>query len=80
MPSGKETTGSDVDVLIVGNVRFSEVVHALYSAQDTLRREVNPKVFSEEEWKQLLENNESFVKEVLNKPRLFILGTEHEPG
>ena len=80
MASGKESTGSDVDVLIVGNVSFSEVVQALYDAQDTLRREINPKVFSREEWKQMYELNKSFVKEVLSKPRLFIVGTENELG
>lgn len=80
MASGKETTGSDVDVLIIGNVSFSEVVGALYGAQDTLRREINPKVYSREEWMQMNDINESFVKEVLSKPKLFILGTEHELG
>ena len=78
--SGTETTGSDVDVLIVGDVSFSEVVQALYDTQDTLGREVNPKIFSQEEWKQMHELNESFIKEVLSKPKLFIVGTENEPG
>lgn len=80
MASGKESAGSDVDILIVGNVSFSEAVETLYPVQNTLRREVNPKVFNREEWKQMHEINESFVKEVLSKPKLFIIGTEHELG
>ena len=78
--SGKETAGSDVDVLIIGNVSFSEVVNALYNTQEVLRREVNPKIFSKEEWMQMREINDLFIKEVLSKPKLFIVGGENELG
>jgi predicted nucleotidyltransferase len=80
MASGKETASSDVDVLIVGDASFSEVVSALYSAQDVLQREINPKIFNREEWIQMREQNDAFVKEVLSKPRLIIMGSENEPG
>lgn len=80
MASGKENTGSDVDVLIIGNVSFAEVVKAVYGTQESLRREVNPKVFSQEEWMHMLEINDSFIKEVLSKPKLFIVGGENELG
>ena len=80
MASGKETAGSDVDVLIVGSVGFAEVAKALYDTQDTLRREVNPKVFSKEEWMRMREKNDAFIKEVLGRPRLLILGVDDEPG
>jgi predicted nucleotidyltransferase len=80
MASGKENTGSDVDVLIIGNVSFAEVVKAVYGTQESLRREVNPKVFSQEEWMHMLEVNDSFIKEVLSKPKLFIVGGENELG
>lgn len=80
MASGKENTGSDVDVMVIGNVSFAEVVQALYGTQESLRREVNPKVFSQEEWTQMREKNDSFVKEVLSKPRLFLVGDDNEFG
>jgi len=80
MASGKETASSDVDVLIVGDVTFSEIVSALYSTQDVLRREINPKIFSREEWIQMQKKNDPFVKEVLSQPRLIIMGSENEPG
>jgi predicted nucleotidyltransferase len=80
MASGKENTGSDVDVLIIGNVSFAEVVKAVYGTQESLRREVNPKVFSQEEWMHMLEISDSFIKEVLSKPKLFIVGGENELG
>ena len=39
---GDEPAGSDLDLMIVGTARFSEVVGALAPAQDALRRELNP--------------------------------------
>jgi hypothetical protein len=43
--NGKPGPDSDVDVLIVGDVSFGEVVSALRPAQDQLAREVNPSVY-----------------------------------
>ena len=80
LAAGKEITGSDVDVLVIGDVTFSEVANALYPAQDLLQREVNPKVYSKEEWKQMEENKDAFVKEIAAKPKLFILGTSDDFG
>ncbi len=80
MASGQEGSGSDVDVLLVGDVGYSEVVKALYPTQKTVGREINPKVFSEEEWKQMSINKDAFVKELQAKPKLFVVGMSDEPG
>ena len=80
MASGKETAGSDVDLLVIGDVGFTEVVRAVYSAQEVLGREINPKVYSKKEWNQMLKNKDAFIKEVLGKPKLFIAGSEDELG
>ncbi len=75
----KKTSGI-VDVLVVGNVCFSDVAKALYGSQTALRREVSPKIFSKEEWIQMRENDDLFVRELLSKPRLLIVGSENEHG
>jgi predicted nucleotidyltransferase len=80
MASGKEAAGSDVDLLVIGDVGFTEVARAIYSAQEVLGREINPKVYSKEEWNQMLKNKDAFIKEVLKKPKLFITGSEDELG
>ena len=80
MASGQEAAGSDVDLLVIGDVGFTEVVRAVYSAQEVLGREINPKVYSKEEWNQMLKNKDAFIKEVLKKPKLFITGSEDELG
>jgi len=76
--SGKETSASDIDVLIIGNVEFSETIKALYSVQEKLRREINPKIVRKEEWIQMLNNKDAFVKELLSKPRMDVIGDDNE--
>lgn len=72
--SGTGNTGSDIDVLIIGDVDFSEVVTALYPTQAILKRETNPKLYTVDEWKKLVHNNNAFVQQILKKPKLFIAG------
>lgn len=76
--SGKETAGSDVDLLIVGDVSFGDVIKALYPTQETLGREVNPKVYSEIEWSRIKKNGEAFIKEIMKKDKLFLVGSINE--
>ena len=75
---GEQNSNSDVDIMLIGSISFGDAVQALYSIQATLQRELNPVVYSVEEFKRRFENNDSFIKEVLAKPKLFIIGTEHE--
>ena len=73
-----ETTHSDVDVLVMGEVTFGQVVNALYDAQTVLGREINPKVMTREEWQAKQREGNAFVTELLKKPKLFVVGTEHD--
>ncbi len=80
LASGKETAGSDVDLMIIGDVGFSEAVNALYPVQEVLGREVNPKIYRSDEWAGLHQAGDAFVREVLAKPRLDVMGGKGEPG
>jgi len=78
MARGTETTGSDVDLLVIGEVDFGSIVDALHAAQQQLGREINPKVFSVHEWKAKLRSKESFVSEIIAQPKIFLIGSEDE--
>ncbi|KTD22892.1 nucleotidyltransferase [Legionella lansingensis] len=71
---GTENLGSDIDVLIIGNVGFAEVVAALYPAQTSLGREINPKIYSQTQWKKCLSDQDVFIQEIMNSPKLFVIG------
>ena len=71
---GTENIGSDVDVMLIGEIKFAEAVKALYPAQAIIGREINPKVYHKAEWQKLVNDQESFIQEILNNPKLFIIG------
>ncbi|KTC68176.1 Nucleotidyltransferase domain protein [Legionella birminghamensis] len=77
---GTENLGSDIDVLVIGDIDFTEIVTTLYSAQISLGREINPKIYSREQWNACLQKQELFIQEILNNPKLFIIGTENDLG
>lgn len=72
---GEETAASDVDVLIVGDVGLAEVVEVLHPLQDRLRREINPVVYRPRDFLDKLASGNTWAKEVVTKPKLFLTGT-----
>jgi predicted nucleotidyltransferase len=75
---GEEQKGSDVDLLVVGEVTFGEVVSAIHGAQLTLNREINPTVYPSGEFQSKLEAGHHFLKTVLRGPMVFLFGDKRE--
>jgi hypothetical protein len=71
--------GSDVDVMLIGDIGFAQAVELLHPTQTTLGREVNPKVFTEAEFLSSLAS-QPFLRDVVAKPKLFLTGSEDELG
>lgn len=78
--SGNASSESDIDVLVIGEVAFADVVKALYPAQDILGREINPKVFSPAEWHNANTAHNQFIMDVMAKPKLWVIGTTDDLG
>lgn len=77
---GDERAGSDVDLMVLGEVSFADVVAALAPAQEFLRREVNPNVYPALEFRRNLAAGEPFLKRVLADRKIFIIGNEDDLG
>ena len=77
---GESGRGSDVDLCVVGEVTFAEVVAALGPAQETLGREVNPTVYPPAEFKQKLAERHPFVSNIASGPKIVLIGDEGESG
>ncbi len=73
--SGTDTAGSDIDLMIIGEAGFTEVANALYPVQESLGREVNPKIFRRAEWTALLDARDAFAAGVMARPRLDVIGS-----
>jgi predicted nucleotidyltransferase len=70
--------GSDVDLLVVSETGLRAVSEWLSGISETIGREVNPYILSETEFKKRSQRGEHFLKQVLNSPKLFIVGNEDD--
>ena len=77
---GEENQKSDIDVMVIGNVKFTEIAVALHEAQEKLRREVNPTVYSLKEFKEKVAAKHHFLTSVLGAEKIFLAGNENELG
>lgn len=75
--SGTETSGSDIDLLIIGSVKMIELSLPLAQATGTLRRQINPSLYTPGEFSRKA-GNSHFVQSVLGKPLLFVLGANRD--
>ena len=78
MGRGEERGGSDIDLIVIGDVGFAEVVKLLHTAQGVLGREINPKVYALKEWTAKRATPNGFLRDVLAKPKIIVIGTEDE--
>jgi DNA-binding transcriptional ArsR family regulator len=76
--SGQERSDSDIDLMVVGDISPVDLAVPLRSAREMLGREINPTVYSSAEFAKKRMAKDHFLTEVLTKPRLLVLGNEHE--
>jgi len=77
---GRAGAESDIDLLVVGEVSFEEVVENVARAQDSLRREINPLVMSLEEYRRRLSKGDHLLDAILKSPYIPVIGDPHESG
>jgi predicted nucleotidyltransferase len=76
--SNQENRRSDVDVMVVGQTSFREVVSLLSPAEEKMRREVNAVVYPVAEYQKKVQEGHHFVKTVLEEKKIFLIGDEDE--
>jgi predicted nucleotidyltransferase len=76
---GDDKAGSDVDLMIIGkDLAYSELYAALQSAEKQLLRSVSPTVMTADEWRQKDQKQNSFLRNVIQQPKLFVFGSEND--
>lgn len=71
---------SDVDLLIVGKATLDEALAMLEKVEASLRRAVNPTVYSGHEFKTKLAGGNHFLNSVVRGEKIFLIGDDHELG
>jgi uncharacterized protein len=74
----EESSQSDVDLMIVGDVGLSDLVPSLRRAELRFGRPVNPTVYSAKEFKTKALNQDHFLTTVLRGSKEFVKGNDGE--
>ncbi len=78
MASGEAGPGSDVDLMVVGDVDDMALHAAVGEAEEALGRTVNYSLLSREEFERRKEEKQGFLARVLAGPRMAVLGSVDE--
>jgi predicted nucleotidyltransferase len=73
-----ENRFSDIDLLVVGDITFGEVVDLISTAEGALNRELNPVVYTLAEFNKRLSENHYFISDILSGDKIFVVGDENE--
>jgi predicted nucleotidyltransferase len=73
---GEETAASDVDVLIVGDVRLSQIAKAITEAESAIKRTVSPTIYTDKEFAAKLHAKNHFLTRTLAAPNIFLIGDQ----
>lgn len=76
--SHNEKAGSDVDLMVIGNLGLRKLTKILSGLPEQIGREINPHVLSVEEFRKRKLNKDHFINQVIKAPKIFITGNRDE--
>jgi DNA-binding transcriptional ArsR family regulator len=75
---GTATAESDVGLMVIGTISLRRLSKLLSGVDTRMGREINPHVFTAEEFRQRKKTRDHFLSTVLAAPKLFVRGNEDE--
>lgn len=78
LATGTDRAGSDVDLMVIGELGLRKVSALLSGVGDRLGREINPFVLTPAEFGKRVMEKEHFVASVMKSVKLFVVGSKHD--
>ena len=76
---GQDTAKSDIDLILISDdLGFPDVLTLLSEAEKQLVRPVNPTIYTRADLNKRLNDGNDFITRVLDQPKIFIIGTDHD--
>ena len=75
---GEENAASDVDLMVVGEVAFDDLLEQLSPVEQKLNRPINPTIFARDELRAKIHAGNHFLTAVQSGPLIFLMGNEDE--
>lgn len=79
LAKGTEHAGSDLDLMVIGTLPSqAQLLASLQAAQSQLGRTIDPTLYTPDEFSQRVRDGKSFILKVLQQPKIFVKGSEHD--
>jgi len=76
--SKKQDEWSDIDLFFVGNPNEDDLIKKISGLESRLGREINYNIFSLDDLRKKLKRGEVFLKEIIKKPKIFLIGNKND--
>ena len=73
---GTDLGSSDIDLMIIGEVDLDALDRTIDHIEEEIGRTVNYSIFSQDEWHERVAQEHSFVMDILNHDKVFLIGDE----
>jgi predicted nucleotidyltransferase len=78
LAQGKETAQSDIDLFLVARLSLRETAKLLGPVVSEVGREINPVIYTTEEFIKKAREKHHFITEVIRGPKIWLIGNEDE--
>lgn len=76
---GTDHASSDIDIIIIGErLLYTDILNATQHVESEIGRTISVKILTLNEWKKKVEGHNPFVARVLDHPKIFLKGSEHD--
>ena len=76
--SQKEKSSSDIDLMIIGNPNTSSLNEKIAELEKRLKREINPAIYSIQEYKTKKKSKSGFIMDLLKNPKIMLVGKKDD--
>jgi len=73
-----ENASSDIDLFIKGDIDEDALVREINKIEESLKREINYTLYTSEEFKKKKVKKDSFILDLLENPKIFLMGDEDD--
>jgi uncharacterized protein len=75
---GEEKSGSDVDLMVIGDLGLRDLSGLLSGIEEKIGREINPHVLHGDDFRKRVRAKEHFVSRIMESPKIFIIGSQDD--
>ena len=78
---GTDKATSDVDLMLVGrSLNYGDIMDVLIPLEESLQRTINPTIYTKDDFVTKIEQGNSFVTRVMERPKIMIKGVIDDFG